>query len=117
MDVALQFGHTLFLDRHVGKKRVGHFQMFENWLPFDVSRIVFDGKKRAAKLFRDIHDPEQFAAELIWPRAMAFGQCIEPLTPTQTPRPPEANTCSLIGQPNKKPMKPPSPRQLKLSHG
>ena len=31
MDVALQFRHTLFLDRHVGIQRAGHFQMFKNW--------------------------------------------------------------------------------------
>ena len=29
MDVVLQFGHTLFLDRHVGKKLVGYFLIFK----------------------------------------------------------------------------------------
>ena len=87
MDVALQFGHTLFLDRHVGTKTRRPFFKCSQPGTSAASEIVFDGKKRAGKLFPDIHDPEQFAAELFWPRAIALGHGREPLTPTR-PRPP-----------------------------
>ena len=73
MDSALLFGHKLFLDRHVGKKRAGHFQMFKNcaFLLFPESCLTEKGAP--ANYFPDIHDPEQFAAELFWPRAIALG--------------------------------------------
>ena len=87
MDVALQFGHTLFLDRHVGKKVRRPFSNVQKLCTFAVSGTVFDGKKCAGKLFPDIHHPEQFAAELFWPRAIALGHGREPLTATR-PRPP-----------------------------